>query len=484
MNVAGSLRAVAIGLVAVGAATNLGLLGRRLITPPDLVLLYLLAVMLVATLATRTASIITAMMAVAAYDYFFVPPLMAFSVADTRQAFTFAMLLGVGAVVSTLTARVRRSERDALDRERRTASLYALSRELAQTLEPVEMARILARRASEAFRTNAGVVLDPEHAAMALHTTAATLTLGPAERVAVRRVLEHGGHAGRGTNTVPEARLAAVAIEVPERRMGALVLEGALDDHTRSLVDAFVQPGAIALERARLSAAVQAAQLTAQAQSLRATLLSTVSHDLRTPLAAITGAASTLKNADLPVHVHAALLDSIEDESARLERLISNLLEMTRLQAGAVEPKKELVPLDEVVGAALARLERPLTNRAVKTALAETLPLLSVDPLLFEQLFVNLFENANKYSPAGAPIEVVAALDGAHVSISVMDRGPGVPEHLRASVFEPFVRGAAGRGTGLGLAIARGIATIHGGTLECDNRSDGGACFTLRLPHG
>jgi two-component system sensor histidine kinase KdpD len=212
-----------------------------------------------------------------------------------------------------------------------------------------------------------------------------------------------------------------------------------------------------------------------------------VSHDLRTPLATITGAATTLRaSPELPAVERRDLLEAICEEAERLERLVANLLDMTRLDSGAVEPRREWVPLDEVVGGALTRLERRLGRRPVKTAVAPDLPLVSLDPVLVQQLFVNLLENAAKYTPAGSEIEIRAAREGGTLVVDVADRGPGIPPGDEERVFERFHRGthAGVRGVGLGLPIARAIAQVHGGRLVVANRPGGGAVFRLTLPIG
>jgi two-component system sensor histidine kinase KdpD len=221
-------------------------------------------------------------------------------------------------------------------------------------------------------------------------------------------------------------------------------------------------------------------------EAMRSALLSTVSHDLRTPLAAITGAATTLRDAsaDLTAGQRAELTDAICEEAERLERLVGNLLDMTRVEAGALEIKREWVPLEEVVGSALARLESRLVGREVTTMLPATLPLVSVDPVLFEQVFVNLIENATKYTPAGTSIEVNARVAHGAVEAEVADHGPGLPAGGGERLFEKFTRGAhtGVPGAGLGLAICRGIVNAHGGTLTAETGAGGGARFRLRLP--
>ncbi len=228
------------------------------------------------------------------------------------------------------------------------------------------------------------------------------------------------------------------------------------------------------------------ALLRARTEEMRSALLSAMSHDLRTPLAAITGAATTLRERveDASGGDKAELLDTICEEAERLERLVRNLLDMTRLESGALVVKRDWVPLEEIVGAALTRLEKQLGDRPVRTSLPADLPLISVDAILLEQLFVNLLENAAKYTPAGSLLELSAHTDGSVVVVEVADRGPGLPPGSEARVFEKFYRGQhhGPPGAGLGLAICLGIAHAHGGSLVAENRPGGGAVFRLTLP--
>jgi K+-sensing histidine kinase KdpD len=223
-------------------------------------------------------------------------------------------------------------------------------------------------------------------------------------------------------------------------------------------------------------------------EAMRSALLSSVSHDLRTPLATITGAATTLRDeaGALDVSQRSELLDAICEEAERMERLVGNLLDMTRVQSGALQIKREWVPIEEVVGSALTRLEGQLGGRSVVTALPADLPLASVDPVLLEQVFVNLFENAAKHTPPGTPIEVGASAgaSGGEVIIEVADRGPGLPPGSEDRLFEKFFRGprVPTGGAGLGLAICHGMMRAHGGTITAANREGGGAVFRLRLP--
>jgi two-component system sensor histidine kinase KdpD len=218
---------------------------------------------------------------------------------------------------------------------------------------------------------------------------------------------------------------------------------------------------------------------------MRSSLLSAVSHDLRTPLASITGAATTLRDEPKLSHeTRAELVDAIVDQAERLERLVANLLDMTRLDAGIVSPKKDWVPVEEVVGAVLTRLERRLGDRRVDVAIEEGLPLLYVDPVLFEQVLVNLLENAEKHTPRASAVSVVCARRGDEVALEVRDEGPGVPPGAEERIFEKFERGAASGsvGAGLGLAICRGIVHAHGGRIVARNRTEGGLSVVVYLP--
>ncbi len=226
-----------------------------------------------------------------------------------------------------------------------------------------------------------------------------------------------------------------------------------------------------------------------ETERLRSSLLSAVSHDLRTPLSVVTGAASTLLESDesLEGPVRRELLGSILAEAERLNRLVANLLDMTRLEAGALKLHKEWQPLEEVIGAAIARLRRQLEGRPIAARLPADLPLAPMDELLMQQVLVNLLENAAKYTPAGSPIEITARAEDDRLVVEVADRGPGLPPADLERVFDKFFRGSgvSGRpGAGLGLTICRGIVELHGGKIAAENRSGGGAVFRFTLPLG
>ncbi|MFO0584108.1 MAG: sensor histidine kinase KdpD [Anaeromyxobacter sp.] len=488
--VAGVDLARAVGIIAITTAFALGV--KALVDVPDIEMLFLLGVMIAAVTTGRGASIAAAAVAVAAYDFFFVPPRFTFAVRDARYVLTFAMMFGVSLVIGTLTRRLRLQQLAAVGRERTTSALYAFTRELGGAVDAPDVGGVCVRAAAEAFEATA--LLYARRGRDELHLLAASpgdATLAPSELAVARWAVEHGEAAGRGTDTLPGERVVCIPVRTSGEALGVLALrtagERGVEPSRRTFLEALARQVGLALDRVRLAEEARSAALRAKTEELRSGLLSTVSHDLRTPLAAITGAATTLRDAPpAAAGERTGLLDAIVEEAERLERLVANLLDMTRLESGTVEPKREWVPLVEVVGGALVRLEARLAGRPVATSVPDDLPLVKLDPVLVEQLLVNLLENALKYTPPGSPIELSARREGGTLVVDVADRGPGIAPGEEERIFERFHRGAhAGvRGAGLGLPIARAIAQVHGGRLTAANRPGGGALFRLVLPAG
>jgi two-component system sensor histidine kinase KdpD len=479
----------ALALALVTAVTTAAWLVRASLPDTEIVMAYLLAIMIVAFLSGRGPALAAAALSVAAYDVFFVPPLYRFTVADIRHVLTFAMMFAVGLAISSLTGMLRRQSRDARLRERRTADLYALVRELADAADEEQAAGISARHAAATFAAEAVVLLRSNDGGLRAAAASGPLVrLGSQEESVARWVGEHGRPAGRGTDTHAGSSVLCTPIATGERVLGVLVLRPAgrllPDSEQRGFLEAFVRQIALAIERVRLSAEARVASLRARTEEIRSSLLSAVSHDLRTPLAAITGAGSALRldQGKIRSAQRSELVETVCDEAARMDRLIGDLLDMVRLETGTPVAKREWVPLEELVGPALERLEDRLAGCVVRVDLPANLPLLSVDPVLFEHLFYNLIENAVKH--AAGPIDVSARADEGWVQIEVADRGPGLPPGTERSVFEKFYRGPGARdpGMGLGLSICRSIVQIHDGSISAENRSDGGALFRIRLP--
>ncbi len=457
----------------------------------DLILIYIVGVMLVAVRHGGGPSAVAAVLSVVAFDFFYFPPYFASSVSEPRLLMTFGVMLVVGLVISGLTSRIRRQAEAARLRELRTATLYSLSRELAQLRAADDIAGGAARHVALAL--GARVVILLRDAAGELHPAATTdveLVAAPGELAAARWAFAHGP-AGAGTDAQADAQATYLPLALGDVIMGVIglrVTDAATlrDPATRQLLETLCGQMAQALQRVQLAQEAQSAELRARTEELRSALLSSVSHDLRTPLAAVMGAASTLltRGSQLPARDRDDLAQAIHEEAARLARLVANLLDMTRLESGTLVLKREWIPLEEPLGAALGQLETQLEAIELKVDLPASLPLVPIDAVLVEQLLINLVENAIKYAGSG-PIEVSGrAMDG-WLEVTVADRGPGVPAGSEGRLFEKFYRGADGggaRGAGLGLAICRAITTAHGGEISVRNREGGGAVFTVRLP--
>lgn len=477
----------------VTAATGLGVLVRDQLAAPDLVMVYLLVIGIAAALFGRGPSVLASALSVVAYNFFFVSPYYTLNVHDQRHLLTFAMMFIVGLSTSALTSRIRRQAAEARSREERTATIYALSRDLGSALDQEQVAVVAAQHASDTFGGGAAVFLpDPGDALVPKARSGPEVPLEVHETNAARWAFEHARLAGLGTHTVPDARVVCVPLRsgLGLESLGVLALApkgaGALTIEQRHFVDAFARQVALALERARLAHAAKAAALRAKTEEMRSSLLSAVSHDLRTPLGAITGAATTLREGvgNMDPRQRTELLDTVCEEAERMDRLVRNLLDMTQLESGTLQLKREWVPLEEIVGAAINRLEVQLSGRSIRTELPPDLPLASVDPVLLEQLFINLLENARKYTPSGSPIEIRAHATSSATIIELADRGPGLPVGSESRIFDKFfrVKGTRLPGAGLGLAICRGIVEAHGGTISAENREGGGAIFRIVLP--
>ncbi|WP_437648766.1 DUF4118 domain-containing protein [Sorangium sp. So ce362] len=461
----------------------------------NLIMVYLLGVVFVASRFGRGPAVVASVLGIAAFDFFFVRPYLTFAVGDLRYLLTFAIMLIVALFIAGLTARIRRQAASAGEREQRTAALYAMSRELTALRGIDKLSLAAARHVRDVFEADAAVLLPGPDGRLAVRAgTAEDLASSEEERAVAEWAYARGKSAGAGTDTLPSAGAMHLPLEGSSGPIGVLSVRprlpsSFLDLSRRELLGAFATQTALALERALLAREAQGAQLRAQAEELRNALLSSVSHDLRTPLATITGAAGALlddgdEGAALGPAARRDLTQTVLEEAQRLERLVRNLLDMTRLESGALAVKKEWLPLEEVVGAALNRVEERLEGREVSIELDRATGLVPMDGVLIEQVLINLIENALKYSPAGSPIAIRGFTEGDAAMLEVMDRGQGIAPGEEEAVFEKFYRGRGhGRqGLGLGLTICRGIVAAHGGRITAENRPHGGAIFRVVLP--
>ncbi|MCY0987989.1 sensor histidine kinase KdpD [Nannocystis sp. ILAH1] len=458
----------------------------------DIIMLYLLVIMVTAARFGRGPSILAAVVSVAAFNFCFVPPFYTFAVADARYMLTFGVMLLVGIVISGLTERVRMQAEAARGREQRTAILYSLSRELAQLRHKQSIGTSAARHVAELAGGRVVVlVAGADDSLTPLQGTDVELVADPLEQAAARQALERGP-AGAGTDTLSSAKALYVPLQAVGRTIGVLGVTTGDPVRLRHLAEqellaAMSGQVALALHRVLLAQEAQQAELRARTEELRGALLSSVSHDLRTPLTAISTAASVLGQAGpMADEKRREFASSIYEEALGLGRLVTNLLHMTRLETPGVALRREWTPLEDPIGAALTRLERALGRHMVNVSLAPDLPPVLLDEVLFEHLMLNLLENAAKYTPPGSAIDVSARVEGASVVVEVADRGGGIPAGQEDRIFEKYFRvgGPAQGGFGLGLAICRAIAVAHGGTITAANRPQGGALFCVTMPIG
>ena len=458
----------------------------------NLVMVYLLGVIVVATRHGRGPSLMASLLSVAAIDFFFVPPFFTFAVTDTQYIITFSVMLIVAMVIGGLAARIRAQAESARERELRVAALYAMSRELASSRAVEALLAVAIRHITEVFGARVVVLLpDASRRLGGGDAPGAEFPMDPSEVAVSQWVYEHGQVAGQGTDTLPGAKGLYLPLLGSRGTVGVL---GLRPTDPRKLqapeqlhqLEAFASQTALAIERARLAEEAEQAQVHAETERLRNSLLSSVSHDLRTPLASITGAASTLLEGErLDAATRRDLLEALHEEADRLNRLVQNLLEMTRLEAGALQPQTEWHSVEEVVGAALGRFGKALATRTVTTRIPPELPLVPMDDVLIGQVLINLIDNVVKYTSADSPMDVIVDDTGGAVVIEVADRGPGLRPGEEQLIFEKFHRAEGGpsvRGAGLGLAICRGIVRAHGGRIWAENRPGGGLSVRFSLP--
>ncbi len=496
-------QAYAKGIAVVVAITLACFVLNEYIERTNLVMLYLLGTVLVAIRFGRGPSVVASVMSVSLFDFLFVPPVYSFAVSDAQYLITFAVMIATGLIISNLAARGRRQASVARQRERRSAELYALSRELAQNRDLGELGSILCRHALAIFDGEAAVLLpdsegrllDPANfCARGAASTSLTRYPVPGNDLGIAQwAFDHRQKAGRNTDTLASADAVYLPLNALRRCIGVLALRPKDPRQLEipeqmHLLESFVTQAAVAMERVQLAQAAHAADTQVASEKLRNILLSSISHDFRTPLASIIGASSTLlskASAALDEERRRSLLRAVLDEAQRLHRLVDNLLDLTRLTSGPVQLKRQPVAIDELIGAVLHRLHDALAGREVALDLPPDLPLVPCDEVMIEQVLFNLVENAQKHTPSGTPIRISARAWPAVIEIAVADHGPGLPPGEEQRVFDKFHRAQeepAQSGFGLGLAICKTIVEAHGGEIGARNLAGGGAEFRFSLP--
>jgi two-component system sensor histidine kinase KdpD len=497
--------------------------------PPDLseeALILLGGIVVCAVWCGRGPAAFASALSVLAFNFFFTEPRYSLAFNDPGYLLTFGVMLAVGLIVGSLAARTREQAFAARDRERQTAALYALSRELAAAQDAASVATVAARHVHDLLSVDVIVAVPgPGRPSPALDVLAFggapdwfEEDAGGRERGVAQWALDHARTAGIGTQNLPASGGRYVPLVGAGSKLGLLGLHPrvpnpgpeesqSFDAPSLSLIEAIASQVASALERVSLGESRQAARLEAERERLRSAMLSSVSHDLRTPLASITGAASTLQQSmgadpadtgGIDTHTRTSLLSTIVEESSRLNDIIANLVFATRLESGAIALNREWTTLEEIVGVGLARHRTELAARPFRVHLPAELPMVRVDNAMLPQVVHNLIENALRYTPAGTPIAVSAWATDAHVVVKVSDEGPGLADDEAAKVFQRFYRGRASKaasaptgqpasstGMGLGLTICEGIIRAHGGRIWAEPNSlhpPNGVAFLFSLP--
>ena len=478
-------------LLLVLGATLASVVSLRFLTPTNVIMFYLLAVVVASLRLGFKPALLTALLGVLAFDFFCISPYYSFAVADTKELITFAGLFTVGAVISTLVARARSQTETIQTREFQTTNLYALSRGLASAVSLKDILNTVIRHVSETLPGKV-VIYVPEGESLNLEAASPGLSPGEKEKSVALWAFRNGQMAGRGTETLSSSEFLYLPLQTGARVVGVMGIKmehagEELAPERRRLLEAFSNQAALAIERAYLAQEAERAQLFQATERLERSLLNSISHDLRTPLSSIMGTLSSLRDeGNVPGdESRRELIDLALEEAERMNRFVGNLLDITRLEAGVLKIKKELYDLQDLLGSCLAALESRLKGRKMKIQVPPDLPLIPMDSVLMAQVLINLLENALKYSPPDGLILVGGRVRENRVEIEVADQGPGVPPAHLGQIFNKFFRFKRTEevgGTGLGLAISKGIVEAHEGKIWAENRPEGGFRIIFTLP--
>lgn len=451
----------------------------------NLVMVYLLGVALVSSRYGIREAVLASILSVAAFDFIFVNPRWTFAVSDSQYIVTFAVMLVVSLLIASLTQRLRAHAEASTEREHRTAALYTLSKELAQSRSKRDISTAAVKEIRSVFNADSAVFLfEGQLREIAVSTVG--FERDPSEAAVVAWCFEHNKEAGRDTETLPGSKGLYLPLRGAGNAIGVLAIlpnteNWPLSPPQKNLLETFGNSLGLALERTLLAKESQESKLQAESEKMRNALLSSISHDLRTPLTSIAGAASSLKEG----HGDSKeLSDTIYHQAMRLNLQVQNLLDMTRLQSGQLEPRLEWQSIEELVASALQATAEPLSGRPIEVSIPAALPLIRVDGELMAKVLTNILENAATHTPLGSPVTVTAKEATDRVYIEIADKGPGIPKGEEVAIFERFARRDENStsGFGLGLAICRAIMKLHDGRIWAKNASDGGAVFVVEIP--
>ncbi|MCK9202796.1 MAG: DUF4118 domain-containing protein, partial [Gallionella sp.] len=481
-------------LVLVAVALGIGLLIRPLFGIENVDLVFLTAVVGVAVRFGLLPSLLASIAASLCYNFFFLPPTYTFTITDPTNVAAFFFFMLIAIIVSNVAARVRTQALTATERARTTEYLYSFSRKLAGTATLDDVLWATAYQTALMLKVRV-VLLLPEHGSIAVKAGYPPEDeLDQADLAAANWAWSNDRPAGRGSDTLPGAKRLFLPMRTGRGPIGVIGIDDdrtgpiLTPDQTR-LLDALMDQGALAIERVRLVEDIDHVKRVVETDRLRSALLTSISHDLKTPLSSVLGSASTLRDLSngLTDVEKRDLLATIIDESERLNRFIANLLDMTKLESGAIVPNSSPHDLGEVVGSALRRASKILMQHRVELELQAGMPMLDLDAVLFEQVLFNLLDNAAKYAPAGSLIRIQSWRETNAICLQILDEGEGIPANELENIFDKFYRVQKGDhvrpGTGLGLAISRGFVEAMHGTITAGNRTDRtGAILTIRLP--
>ena len=479
--------------VLVGIALACGEVLARFLNVQNVALVFLTAVLVSAVAFGLGPALFASLLSVLAFNLFFLPPYFSITISDPENVVALFFFLVVALVASNLTASVRAQAILARKRARTTEDLYGFSRKLAGLASMDDLLWVISSQVAAMLKLRVVLFLPTDGALELKAAWPPEDVAEEADLAAAKWCWESNRPAGRGADTLPGAKRLFVPMRTGRGPVAVIGLDSdkqgpILTPDEQRLLDALSDQAALAIERINLSEEFDKAQRAVERDRLQGALLTSISHDLRTPLASILGAADGLAGLpDLTKEDREMLLSTIRDEAERLNRFIANLLDMTKLESGALTPNLDFVDIGEVIGSTLHRAEKMLGDHRIETALASDLPMVRIDPVLFEQVLFNLLDNAAKYAPDGTAIRVEGRLEGNSVALRVLDEGPGIPKAELERIFDKFYRvrksDSQRAGTGLGLAICRGFVEAMGGTIEAGNRVDRrGAVFTITLP--
>ncbi|WP_331373155.1 sensor histidine kinase KdpD [Sinorhizobium chiapasense] len=480
--------------VYIATALALGALLDQVLDVQNIALVFLMAVLISALTGGLWPALYACVASALAFNFFFLDPRYTLTIEDPESVLALVFFLVVAVIASNLTARVQRQAIAARQRARTTEDLYLFSKKLASTGTLDDVLWATAYQIASMLKVRVVILLPEENSIEVKAGYPPDDTLVDADIAAARWAWEHDRPAGRGADTLPGAKRLYLPLKTGRTAIGVVGLDNdkqgpLLTPEQQRLFDALADQAALAIERIQLVADVDRARLAAEADRLRTALLTSISHDLKTPLAAIMGAAGTLRDysASMPEGDRVDLLSTVVDESERLNRFITNLLDMTRIESGATQPNASSHYVGDIVGTALSRANKILASHRTLIDIPPDLPMLKLDPVLFEQVLFNLLDNAAKYAAPNSTIQIRGWADGNVVLLQVIDEGPGIPAGDLERVFDSFYRvekrDHVRAGTGLGLSICRGFVEAMGGTISAGNRTDrSGAIFTIRMP--